>query len=73
MLTEQDCRYRVIENSSFVSLLFIEVFSHHYISFFHLLVNGFCVTKVCSRSLCTQENYSNARTTGTIWTIFERE
>ena len=44
-LTEQkfisDCRYRVIESSSLVPVLFREVFSHPYISFFHLLVNGF--------------------------------
>ena len=26
-----------------ISVLFREVFSHPYISFFHLLVNGFCV------------------------------
>ena len=37
----QDCRYRVIESSSLVSVLFREVFSHPYISFFHLLVNIF--------------------------------
>ena len=47
-LTEQkfilDCRYRVIESSSLVPILFREVFSHPYISFFHLLVNGFSVT-----------------------------
>ena len=47
ILTEQklisDCRYRVIENSSLVPVLFREVFSHPYISFFHLLVNGFSV------------------------------
>ena len=39
-----NCSYRVIESSSLVPLLFREVFSHPYISFFHLLVNGFCVT-----------------------------
>ena len=39
-----DCRYRVIESSSLVSVLFREVFSHPYISFFYLIVNGFCVT-----------------------------
>ena len=34
----------VIESSSLVSILFIEVFSHPYISFIHLLVNVcFCV------------------------------
>ena len=36
--------YRVIESSSLVPVLFREVFSHPYISFFHLLVNGFSVT-----------------------------
>ena len=34
----------VVEISYLVSVLFREVFSHPYISFFHLLVNGFCVT-----------------------------
>ena len=47
ILTEQklisDCRYRVIESSSLVPVLFREVFSHPYISFFHLLVNVFSV------------------------------
>ena len=38
-----DCRYRVIESSSLVPVLFGEVFSHPYISIFHLLVNGFSV------------------------------
>ena len=38
-----DCRYSVIESSSLVPVLFREVFSHPYISFFHLLVNGFSV------------------------------
>ena len=50
ILTEQklisDCRYRVIESSSLVPVLFGEVFSHPYISFFHLLVNGFSVIYV---------------------------
>ena len=50
ILTEQkfisDCRYRVIESSSLVPVLFREVFSHPYISLFHLLVNGFSVTCV---------------------------
>ena len=35
------CRYMVIESSSLVPVLFREGFSHPYISFFHLLVNGF--------------------------------
>ena len=42
ILTEQIfisyCRYRVIESSSLISVLFKEVFSYLYISFFHLLV-----------------------------------
>ena len=38
-----DCRYGVIESSSLVPVLFREAFSHPYISFFHLLVNGFSV------------------------------
>ena len=56
ILTEQklisDCRYRVIESSSLVPVLFREVFSHHYISIFHLLVNGFSVP-------CNNNNYHN--------------
>ena len=35
---------QIVESSSLVSVLFREVFSHPYISFFHLLVNGFSVT-----------------------------
>ena len=34
---------QIIESSSLVSVLFREVFSHPYISFFHLLVNVFSV------------------------------
>ena len=34
---------QIVESSSLVSILFREVFSHPYISFFHLLVNGFSV------------------------------
>ena len=34
---------QVVESSSLVSVLFREVFSHPYISFFHLLVNSFSV------------------------------
>ena len=50
ILTEQklisDCRYRVIESSSLVPVLFKEVFSHPYISIFHLLVNGFSTNPI---------------------------
>ena len=35
---------QIVESSSLVSVRFREAFSHHYISFFHLLVNGFSVT-----------------------------
>ena len=35
---------QIVESSSLVSLLFREAISHPYISFFHLLVNGFSVT-----------------------------
>ena len=34
---------QIVESSSLVSVLFQEVFSHPYISFFHLLVNRFSV------------------------------
>ena len=40
-----DCRYRAIEISSLGPVLFREVFSHPYIFFFHLLVNGFSVIR----------------------------
>ena len=35
---------QILESSSLVSVLFREAISHPYISFFHLLVNGFSVT-----------------------------
>ena len=35
---------QVVESSSLVSVVFREAFSHPYISFLHLLVNGFSVT-----------------------------
>ena len=48
-----DCRYRVIESSSLVPVLFREVFSHPYISFFHFLVilNFFFSISVLTRFL----------------------
>ena len=42
--TEIDFRLQI--NSSLVPVLFREVFSHPYISFFNLLVNGFSVTLI---------------------------
>ena len=46
-----DCRHRVMESSSLVPVLFREVFSQPYISFFHLLVNGFSVIRECGSTL----------------------
>ena len=34
---------QIVESSSLVSVLFREAISHPYISFFHLLVNGFSI------------------------------
>ena len=42
--TEIDIRLQIQGNRNLVPVLFREVFSHPYISFFHLLVNGFSVT-----------------------------
>ena len=36
---------QIVESSSLVSVLFREAISHPYISFFHLLVNGFSVNR----------------------------
>ena len=36
---------QIVESSSLVSVLFREAISHPYISFFHLLVNGFSVIR----------------------------
>ena len=43
---------QIVESSSLVSVLFREAISHPYISFFHLLVNGFSFT-------CNNNNYHN--------------
>ena len=40
---------QVVESSSLVSVLFREVFNYHYISLFHLVVNGFSVIFSCNR------------------------
>ena len=42
---------QVVERSSLVSVHFREAFSHPYISFFHLLVNGFPVIREYGSSL----------------------
>ena len=36
---------QIVESSSLVSVLFREAIGHPYISFFHLLVNGFSVIR----------------------------
>ena len=41
-----DIGLQVVKSSSLVSVLFREVFSHPYIFFFHLLVNGFSIMKL---------------------------
>ena len=43
---------QIVESSSLVSVLFREAISHPYISFFHLLVNGFSVIYIC---VCTKK------------------
>ena len=40
---------QIVESSSLVSVLFREAISHPYISFFHLLVNGFSVILIIIR------------------------
>ena len=44
----------MVESSSLVSVLFREAFSHAYISFFHLLVNNFCVNTI---TICNLKNF----------------
>ena len=43
-----DIGLQVVESSSLVSILFREAFSHPYVFFFHLLVNGFSITSFCT-------------------------
>ena len=54
---------QIVESSSLVSVLFREVFSHPYISFFHLLVNGFSVIYICLWSKKKFESYFRDRLT----------
>ena len=42
---------QIVESSSLVSVLFREAISHPYISFFHLLVNGFSVIRECGSTV----------------------
>ena len=59
---------QIVESSSLVSVLFREVFSHPYISFFHLLVNGFSVT--CIIYICHQKKIVIERTRDLIYLKF---
>ena len=58
------CYSQIVESSSLVSVLFREVFSHPYISFFHLLVNGFSVTCIY---MCVQIVFVIERTRDLIY------
>ena len=49
----------LLESSTLVTVLFREVFSHPFISFFHLLVTGLCVTSITSISI--QTSFSTLR------------
>ena len=51
------------EISSLVPVLFREVFSHPYISFFHLLVKGFYVINICLWTKKKFESYFSDRLT----------
>ena len=51
ILTQILFRLQVVESSSLVSVLFREALSHPYISFFHLLVNGYSVTSKLNNCL----------------------
>ena len=53
--------YSVVEGLYLVSALFREVFSHPYISFFHLLVNSFTVTSFCAFLKTPYLHYSGGR------------
>ena len=52
---------QIVESSSLVSVLFREAISHPYISFFHLLVNGFSVTSFRTFSKTPYLYYTGGR------------
>ena len=52
---------QIVESSSLVSVLFREAISHNYISFFHLLVNGFSVTSFRTFSKTPSLYYTGRR------------
>ena len=55
---------QVVESLSLVSVLFREAFSHPYISFFHLLVNGFSVViiKMTNENLVSEHKTMDCTT-----------
>ena len=55
---------QVVESSSLVSVLFREAFIHPYISFFHLLVNGFSVIVLTYDSMVTVLGINGTRNAG---------
>ena len=57
---------QIVESSSFVSVLFREAISHPYISFFHLLINGFSVTSFRTFSKTLYLYYTGGRYRGGI-------
>ena len=57
---------QIVESSSLVSVLFREAISHPYISFFHLLVNGFSVIHI----MCVQKKIVIERTRDLIYLKF---
>ena len=60
---------QIVESSSLVSVLFREVISHPYISFFHLLVNGFSVIYIYIY-VCVQKKIVIERTRDLIYLKF---
>ena len=62
--------YRGIESSSLVPVLFREVFSHPYISFFHLLVNCFFVIYIYIYIFVYKKNIVIERTRDLIYLKF---
>ena len=51
---------QLVESFSLVSVLFREAFSHPYISFYHLLVNGFSVIIYCIEYINHKLEHSRA-------------
>ena len=50
---------QIVESSSLVSVLFWEAISHSYISFFHLLVNGFSVIIIMFAAMSSSDVFDS--------------